>query len=42
MEKYCPYPPRIVSNCALPVAILKTLFLWWPSSIAVMNPEADG
>ena len=36
------YPPRIESNCLLPVEILMTLFRWRLSSIAVMKPEPDG
>ena len=36
------HPPRIKSNCLLPVEILTTRFLTCPSSTAVMKPELVG
>lgn len=36
------YPPRIESNCLLPVEMRTTFLRWWNSSMAVMKPDADG
>lgn len=39
---YSTHPPRIESNCLLPVEMRTTFFRWWNSSMAVMKPDADG
>jgi hypothetical protein len=36
------YPPRMESNCLLPVEMRTTFLRWWWSSIAVTKPEAEG
>lgn len=35
-------PPRIASNCLLPVEIFMTRLRCWPSSCAVWNPPPAG
>lgn len=35
-------PPRMESNCLLPVEIRTTFLRCWHSSMAVMNPDAEG
>jgi hypothetical protein len=42
MEEGQAYPPRMESNCLLPVETRTTFLRWCQSSIAVMNPDAEG